>query len=175
MRARAALLLLLIGAANARAEDLIFGADLRASGWQTVSFPKIAPVVFSARAGTLIVAADSAAGLLWYALKTPRPAPATAQWSWKVEQGVPPTDLTRRGEDDRALAVYFVFGAAGDAAKGPMALLSASTVTCLVYVFGGSGRDRRCCQARIWVSGGSSSFCGRPMAPSGNGCRRPSI
>ena len=88
MRARAALLLLLIGAAQARAEDLNFGADLRASGWQTVSFPNIAPVVFSARAGTLEVAADSAAGLLWHALKPARPAPATAQWSWKVEQGV---------------------------------------------------------------------------------------
>ena len=139
MRARAALLLLLIGAAQARAEDLSFGADLRASGWQTVSFPNIAPVVFSARAGTLEISADSAAGLLWHALKAPRSVPATAQWSWKVEQGVRPTDLTRRGEDDRALAVYFVFGAAEDAGKSPMALLSASTVKCLVYVFGGSG------------------------------------
>jgi hypothetical protein len=118
---------------------LNFGADLRASGWQTVSFPNIAPVVFSVSGGTLEVAADSAAGLLWHALKPAKPAPVAAQWSWKVEQGVRPTDLTRRGEDDRTLAVYFVFGAAEDAAKGPMALLSASTVTSLVYVFGGYG------------------------------------
>ena len=99
MRARAALLLLLIGAADAGAEELNFGADLHASGWQIVSFPKIAPVVFSANAGTLSIAADSAAGLLWYALKPPRPAPATAQWSWKVEQGVRAhgPDEARRG------------------------------------------------------------------------------
>ena len=138
MRARAAFFLLLIGATHAHAQDLSFGADLRGSGWQTVSFPNIAPVVFSARAGTLEVAADSAAGLLWHALRPPRPAPAAAQWSWKVEQGVRPTDLTRRGEDDRTLAVYFVFGETGDAAKGPTALLSASSTRALVYVFGGN-------------------------------------
>ena len=139
MRVRAAFLLLLIGTTQAHAEDLTFGADLRASGWETVSFPKIAPVEFSAHAGTLEVVANSAAGLLWHALKAPRPAPATAQWSWKVELGVPVTDLKRRGEDDRALAVYFVFGETGDATKGPMALLSASTTRALVYVFGGNG------------------------------------
>ena len=139
MRALAAFFLLLIGATHAHAHDFSFDADLRASGWQTVSFPGIAPVLFSAHAGTLEVAADSAAGLLWHALKTPRPAPATAQWTWRVEEGVRPTDLTRRGEDDRALAVYFVFGETSDAAKGPMALLSASATRALVYVFGGSG------------------------------------
>jgi len=137
-RARAALLLLLIGAAHAHGEDLSFGADLSASGWQTVSFPKTAPVMFSARDGTLEIAADSAAGMLWHALKTPRPAPGSAQWAWKVDVGVGSTDLTKRGEDDRTLAVYFVFGRVEDAAKGPISLLSASTVTCLVYVFGGS-------------------------------------
>ncbi|NJO34000.1 MAG: DUF3047 domain-containing protein [Rhodospirillales bacterium] len=64
---------------------------------------------------------------------------ATAQWSWKVDQGVRPTDLTKRGEDDRAIAVYFVFGEASDAAKAPTALLSTSTTRALVYVFGGNG------------------------------------
>jgi hypothetical protein len=59
--------------------------------------------------------------------------------SWKVELGVRVTDLTRRGEDDRARAVYFVFGETGDATKGPMALLSTSTTRALVYVFGGNG------------------------------------
>jgi hypothetical protein len=44
MRTRAAVVLLLIGATHAHAQDFSFGADLRASGWQTVSFAKIAPV-----------------------------------------------------------------------------------------------------------------------------------
>lgn len=137
MRAMAALLALLITSTHVSAEDFKFGTDLPASGWHAVSFPSIAPAVFSARAGTLEVVADRAAGFLWHGLKPPRPAPATAWWSWKVDEGVRPSDLTKRGEDDRSLAVYFVFGAAEDASKGLMALLSASTVTCLAYVFGG--------------------------------------
>lgn len=54
-----------------------------------------------------------------------------------VAQGVSPTDLTKRSLDDRALGVYFVFGTAADAKKSPLALLGSSTVTALVYVFGG--------------------------------------
>jgi hypothetical protein len=72
---------MLIRATHAYAQELSFGADLRASGWQIVSFPNIAPVMFSVSAGTLEVAADSAADLLWHALKPARPAPATGQWS----------------------------------------------------------------------------------------------
>ncbi len=54
-----------------------------------------------------------------------------------VTEGVSPTDMTKRGADDRALGVYFVFGTAADSAKSPLALLGSSTVTALVYVFGG--------------------------------------
>ena len=54
-----------------------------------------------------------------------------------IDGGVPPTDLTRRGKDDRALAVYFIFGASADRAKGAMALLSSRSARTLVYVFGG--------------------------------------
>ena len=60
-----------------------------------------------------------------------------ARWRWRVRQGAPATDLTIRGADDRALGIYFVFGAAEDASKSPMALLGSATVTALVYVFGG--------------------------------------
>jgi hypothetical protein len=45
--------------------------------------------------------------------------------------------LTKRGSDDRALGVYFVFGAPADADKSPLSLLGSPTVTALVYVFGG--------------------------------------
>jgi hypothetical protein len=54
-----------------------------------------------------------------------------------VVEGVPPTDLTKRGFADRAVGVYFVFGTAADATKPPLALLGSPAVTALVYVFGG--------------------------------------
>jgi hypothetical protein len=59
------------------------------------------------------------------------------QWSWWVDEGVPPTDLTKRGADDRVLGVYFVFGEVADPQKGPLSLLGSSSITALVYVLGG--------------------------------------
>ncbi|MBS0125332.1 DUF3047 domain-containing protein [Thetidibacter halocola] len=32
-----------------------------------------------------------------------------ASWSWTVDQSVPPTDLSRKGGDDRNISLYFVF------------------------------------------------------------------
>ena len=52
-----------------------------------------------------------------------------------------------------------------------MALLAASTVTCLVYVFGGNGPRSSLVPSPHMGTGGSSSSCGRPTDPNGNGCR----
>jgi hypothetical protein len=115
------------------AETVHFAPGL--PGWTVVQFPGIAPARFTASAdGTLAIAADSAAGMLW------RPLSGTAKnahWRWRVDEGVAPTDLTRRGADDRAIGVYFVFSERPDAAAGPMQTLASPAVTALVYVFGG--------------------------------------
>ena len=95
--------------------------------------------------------------------------------SWKVELGVRVTDLTRRGEDDRALAVYFVFGETGDATKGPMRSSQPPPPEPWSTSLAAMGRDCRWCRARTWGTGGSSSSCGLPTDPNGNGCRRASI
>lgn len=115
----------------ASAETLGFGADLARAGWTIVSFAGIPPASFKAsNASTLEISTDSSAGLLW------RPIKQGARKSYRAE-GVAPTDLTKRGADDRVLGVYFVFGEAVDAAKGPLSLLASSSVTPLAYVFGG--------------------------------------
>lgn len=138
MRPLVALVLALTISGSAHGEAIDFGPDLAASGWRVVTFPGVAPASFKATGASAIeVTADAAAGLLWRAVKQQEPAVAKAQWSWLVEEGVRPTDLVRRGEDDRALAVYFIFGASADRAKGAMALLSSRSVKTLVYVFGG--------------------------------------
>jgi hypothetical protein len=139
MRSFTAFVLALTISSSAQSEAINFGPDLAASGWSVVTFPGVAPAKFKASAAAEIeVAADGAAGMLWRAMENPKLLEAKAQWSWLVEEGVGPTDLTQRGKDDRALAVYFVFGDKSDGAKGPMALLSSSTVKALVYVFGGN-------------------------------------
>ena len=103
-----------------------------------VGFPKLAPASFKAiDRSTLAVSTDASAGLLWRMVRAPLRQARLASWRWMVTEGVSPTDLTKRGADDRALAVHFVFGTTADATKGPLALLGSASVTALVYVFGG--------------------------------------
>jgi len=120
------------------AEMLDFGPELRRSGWVAVTFPRIPPASFAAiDPSTVEVSADTSAGLLWRMVDTSLHHARSASWRWIVTEGVPPTDLTKRGSDDRTLGVYFVFGTWADAKKSPLAMLGSSTVTALVYVFGG--------------------------------------
>ena len=60
---------------------------------------------------------------------------------WRVDEAVAATDLTKRGADDRAIAIYFVFSEQPGATISPMQTLASPTVTALVYVFG-SDRPR---------------------------------
>ena len=120
----------------AAAEAVRFSADLE--GWTQVRFPGVAAAEFTASPdGRLAIATDSAAGMLWHPLPALAQPPQTARWRWRVDEGVAATDLARRGADDRAVAVYFVFSDRPAGSRGPMELLSSSTVTTLVYVFGG--------------------------------------
>ena len=65
-----------------------------------------------------------------------------ASWTWDVTEGVPPTDLSRKGGDDRNIAVYFVFvpqDAAAELASADIrALLGRDDVRVLQYAWGGN-------------------------------------
>jgi hypothetical protein len=126
-----------LAACPAAAEALRFAPGL--PGWTAVEYPGIAPAHFAAAAdGTLAIATDSSAGMLWRLLPGAAAQSATARWRWRVDEGVAPTDLTSRGADDRAIGIYFVFSERPDLVKnGPMAVLASPAVTALVYVFGG--------------------------------------
>jgi hypothetical protein len=122
----------------AAAEPLDFGPDLSRSGWVVLSFPGIPSASFKAiDRSALEVSTDASAGLLWRTVGDGLRHGRRASWRWMVTEGVSPTDLTKRGADDRALAVHFVFGTTADATKSPLALLGSASVTALVYVFGG--------------------------------------
>jgi len=134
----ALLLAALLPSSAGSALELRFGPDLQEAGWTIVTFPNIAPATFQAASRTrLEVSTQSAAGLLVRALPGEARQMRRARWRWRVQESAPATDLTQRGADDRALGVYFVFGAAEDAGKSPATLLGAPSVTALVYVFGG--------------------------------------
>lgn len=133
----AALFLASAAGGVAKGAELPFGPDLAASGWTVVEYPLIRPATFSGRdATTLDVITDTSAGLLWRAIDPALHAARNASWRWRADEGVKPTDLTRRGGDDRILGVYFIFGQQRDIGTTPIRMLSSSSVTALTYVFG---------------------------------------
>ncbi len=126
------------------AADLAFGDDLRAEGWRDLTFRKHAATQYRAEAGALAIVAEQSSSMLYRALAGERLSPARARWEWRVDEGVGATDLTRKGGDDAALALYFIFAdektanrLAGKKSSMPR-MLGARNTTTLVYVFGGA-------------------------------------
>lgn len=62
-------------------------------------------------------------------------------WTWSVEEGVPPTDLSQKGGDDRNLSLYFIFAPEEVAARlgdlGIKGLPERPDIRVLMYVWGG--------------------------------------
>lgn len=134
---------LLPGAATAAsaATPVPFGPDLAANGWQLLTFPRRSPARFAAQnPRTLAVDADRAVAVLWRPISPAMNGTTAAKWRWRVDHSVGPTDLARKGGDDRALSVYFVFSDAA-AQSGPIDLMRAmrsGQAKILMYVWGGS-------------------------------------
>jgi hypothetical protein len=124
-------------------------AELARLGWRKVLWDGIAPPAFSATpAGGVRVQGQGKAAFLF------RPMSGTATclaWRWRVEAGPPPTDLSRRGGDDRAIALAVGFSGfgpgAGVAARAQLAIAQAVAGdhrlprSTLSYVWGGTGRE----------------------------------
>lgn len=93
-------------ATPALADCVPVGAGL--PGWQAIDFNNIAPNAWAESGGAVTVASDDSASLFYYTLTPGRSAPVLT-WRWRVDQGVPATDLTRKGGDDRSMAVTVGF------------------------------------------------------------------
>jgi hypothetical protein len=123
-------------------------AELARLGWRKVLWQGIPPPDFSATpAGGVRVQGQGQAAFLF------RPIAGTATclaWRWRVDAGPPPTDLTRRGGDDRAITLTVGFSGlppgAGVAARAQLAMAQAAgdhrlPRSMLSYVWGGTGRE----------------------------------
>lgn len=113
-------------------------------GWQSWTFRGIPPTAYAVEGGTLTIHADRSSSVV-YGLVPPDARLATsASWQWQVSEGVMPTDLGRRGGDDRSIALYFVFVAPRIAERygartPPMSeLLGLREARTLIYVWGGN-------------------------------------
>ncbi|MHA6344007.1 DUF3047 domain-containing protein [Roseivivax sp. CAU 1761] len=133
----AAALLLAAGPGAALAAPLTFDG-----AWKHQKFSLFSQNDYAHRGDRLDVASDGTVSLTWRALPEARWGARQASWSWAVEEGVPATDLTAKGGDDRDLALYFVFLPEERAAElrdaAIRTLLSEPAARVLVYVWGGA-------------------------------------
>jgi Protein of unknown function (DUF3047) len=128
------------------AQVIRFGPDIAAAGWKPLTFRSLTPMGFAAQGPTSLgIKGSKAVSVIWRGLDEGEWSSRSARWRWRVDSGPPATDLGRKGGDDRAIALYFVFArddAAARAAKGSRSLTSAmwwSSGAALVYVWGGTG------------------------------------
>lgn len=123
--------------------------DLEAAGWRKVEWTGIRPAEFTAtQTGGVRIRAQGQGSFV------ARPLQGQAgclAWRWRVDAGPPPTDLTRRGGDDRAIGISIGFAGFGPQAgfairtQHAVAQASAGQVrlprSALTYVWGGTGRE----------------------------------
>ncbi len=126
-----------LSGAALRADPLPFTSD-----WREQSFPRLSANSYGALGNRLDILSDQAVSVLYTALPESRWPARAASWRWAVEQSVPPTDLRRKGGDDRNISIYFVFMDEASARRaGPnprlRSLLGNRNAKMLVYVWGG--------------------------------------
>lgn len=137
-------LLLIAALSRAEAGAIGFGDDLKAAGWRELTFRNYAATQYRADSGALSIVAPQSSSMLYRPLAAEDLSPRRARWVWRVDEGVGPTDLTKKGGDDCAIALYFIFAdektATRLAGKKPsmFRMLGARNTTTLVYVFGGA-------------------------------------
>jgi hypothetical protein len=123
--------------------------ELEAAGWRKAEWHGIRPAEFRGTpTGGIRITSHGQGSFIARELRGP---PACLAWRWRVDAGPPPTDLGRRGGDDRAIAISIGFaGFSPEAgltlrAQHAMAQASAGPVrlprSALTYVWGGTGHE----------------------------------
>ncbi|MEM1374680.1 MAG: DUF3047 domain-containing protein [Pseudomonadota bacterium] len=78
------------------------------SGWEHLTFRSLDPNSFSTGSSSLRVVAEGTSSILYRILPESLFGSTSAQWTWRVDSSVPPSDLSVIGNDDRNLGVFFV-------------------------------------------------------------------
>jgi hypothetical protein len=123
--------------------------EVQALGWRKLQWNGIRPAEFSGTPTGGIRIQGQGQGSF---LSRPLSGAATClTWRWRVDAGPPPTDLARRGGDDRAIALSVGFAdfapTAGVVLRAQHAAAQASAGehrlprSVLSYVWGGTGRE----------------------------------
>ena len=121
--------------APALAEPVAFDGS-----WREQGFLRLRSNDYAQGGGSLQVVSNGTVSLLWRAVPEALRGATRASWGWAVAEGVPATDLRRKGGDDRNLALYFAWTDAETAARADpnnaARLLRDPATRVLVYVWG---------------------------------------
>ena len=108
--------------------------------WREQGFLRLFSNDYRQQGNSLQVVSDGTVSLLWRATLPSQQAATQASWGWAVAEGVPATDLRRKGGDDRNLAVYFAWTDPQTATTAnpnrAASLLRNPNTRVLVYVWG---------------------------------------
>ncbi|HEX6142410.1 MAG TPA: DUF3047 domain-containing protein [Geminicoccaceae bacterium] len=165
--AAVALLVLALNAAQAAGP----GPALIERGWEAVTFEgKPANAYRLTSEGAIEVVSERSVSLIQRPVTVDIEATPLLAWRWRVDRGVPATDLTRKGGDDRSLAIYVTFpfrpGEASLLERMRRAMVEAmaggaAPGRVLCYVFGGEGQ-RGAIQQNPWFGDAGASLILRP-------------
>jgi hypothetical protein len=97
-------------AAPAPAATIPAGPDLEAAGWRELGVTGKPRNRFVGHPdGVIEVISSSSVSRLYRPIDVDLAATPVLTWRWRVDEPVPPTDLTRKGEDDTAITLYVGF------------------------------------------------------------------
>ncbi|MEM8580853.1 MAG: DUF3047 domain-containing protein [Pseudomonadota bacterium] len=115
--------------------------------WKTQRFSLFSSNTYRFNGSELDVLSDGSVSMAYMALDPSRWSARDAEWNWSVVESVAATDLTRKGGDDRNLALYFVFLPEAEAKSlrggNIRKLLGNEQARVLVYVWGGDHGRRQ--------------------------------
>jgi Protein of unknown function (DUF3047) len=97
-------------AAPAPVATIPAGPDLEAAGWRELEVTGKPGNRFVGQPdGAIEVVSSSSVSRLYRPIEVDLDATPVLRWRWRVDEPVPPTDLTQKGEDDTALTLYVGF------------------------------------------------------------------
>lgn len=102
---------LLVGAGVAGADPpAAIDDSLRKAGWTLFSDDRWAPARFQIRPdGAIEARSDNSTALIWKKVDEGDAQKSRLTWDWRVDEIMPPTDITVKGGDDRPLALHVWF------------------------------------------------------------------
>lgn len=110
--------------------------------WKEQGFLRLFTNEYLLSGDQMDVISDGTVSVIWRPVDQSLGGASRASWNWAVSQGVDATDLTRKGGDDRNLAIYFVFVDEATAQNldrsSARKLLTNPATRALVYVWGGA-------------------------------------